>query len=63
MIQVHFAKFELEQHWFKCRNPNLWLATKTRACKGEGQEGISGITSRVPGSVGECEGMNPHIPK
>ncbi len=35
--------------------------TKARACKGANQEGSPGVTSHVPGSVGECEGMNLHI--
>jgi hypothetical protein len=47
-----------------CRhNLSLGLATKARACKVAGQEGSPGVTSHAPGSVGECEGMNPHIPK
>ncbi len=37
--------------------------TKTRACKGMGQEGSLRITSHVLESVGECEGMNLHTPK
>jgi hypothetical protein len=44
-----------------CRNPNLGLTTKARACKGEGQEGSSGVTSHALGSVEECEGMNPTL--
>jgi hypothetical protein len=36
---------------------------KQGACNGAGQEGSLGITSRTPGSVKECEGMNPHTPK
>jgi hypothetical protein len=47
----------LKHHY--CRNPNLGLVTKARACNGEGKEGSSGIISHAPGSVGECEGMNP----
>jgi hypothetical protein len=47
----------------KCRNPNLGLATKARACKCEGQKGSSRVTSHVPVSVGECEGLNLHTPK
>ncbi len=43
-----------------CRNLNLGLATKTKACKGVGQKGSSRITSHAPKSVGEYEGMNPH---
>ncbi len=37
--------------------------TKARACEGAGQVLRPGITFHVPRSVGECEGMNPHIPK
>jgi len=48
---------------FGCRNPNLGPVTKTKAYKGADQEGSLGITSYVPGSVGECEGMNLHTPK
>jgi hypothetical protein len=47
----------------RCRNPNLGPATKTKACKGVGQEWSLGITFHAPRNVGECEGMNPHIPK
>ncbi len=46
-----------------CRNLSLGLVTKARACKGVGQEGSPGVTSRAPRSVGECEGMTLHIPK
>jgi len=28
-----------------------------------GQEGSLRITSHAPGSVGECEGRNPHTPR
>ncbi len=45
-----------------CCNPSFGLATKARACKGEGQEGSPGVTSHAPGSVEECEGMNPTLP-
>jgi len=39
-----------------CRNPNLELTTKARACK---------ITSQKKkfGNERKCEGMNPHTPK
>ncbi len=43
--------------------PTLGLMTKPRACKGAGQERSPRVTSHVPGSVGECEGMNLHTPK
>ncbi len=46
-----------------CHNLSLGLATKARVCKGVGQEGSSGVTSHAPDNVGECGGMNPHIPK
>jgi hypothetical protein len=46
-----------------CHNPSLRLTTKARACKGASQEGSPGVTSHVPKSVGECEGMNLHTPK
>ncbi len=39
----------------KCRNPNLGLVTKARACKVAGQEQSPGVTSYAPGSVGKCE--------
>jgi hypothetical protein len=48
---------------YSCRNLSFELTTKTRACKGAGQEGSLEVTFHAPGSVGECEGMNPHIPK
>jgi hypothetical protein len=48
---------------FNCCNPNLGFVTKAKVCKGAGQEGSLGVTSHVPGSEGECEGMNPHTPK
>jgi hypothetical protein len=46
-----------------CHDPNLGLVTKARACKGAHQEGSPRITFHAPKSVGECEGMNLHIPK
>jgi hypothetical protein len=46
-----------------CCNPSLGFATKTRVCKGVGQEGSSGVTSHARKSEREFEGMNPRIPK
>jgi hypothetical protein len=46
-----------------CHNPSLGLMTKARACKGMSQEGSLWVTFHTLGSVGECEGMNPHISK
>jgi hypothetical protein len=45
------------------RNLSLGLVTKAKDCKGAHQEGSPGVTSHAPGSVGKCEGMNPHTPK
>jgi hypothetical protein len=53
--------FSLRQN--KCHNLSLVLTTKAKACKGEGQEGSSRVTSHVPKSARECEGMNLHTPK
>jgi hypothetical protein len=36
---------------------------RQRGCKGVGQKGSPGVTSGTPGSVGKCEGVNPHTPK
>jgi hypothetical protein len=46
-----------------CRNPNLGLITKARACKGANQEKTPRVTFHASGNVGKCEGMNLHIPK
>ncbi len=46
-----------------CRNPNLGLVTKARACKGAGQDWSPIVTFHARKSVGKCEGMNPHVPK
>jgi hypothetical protein len=46
-----------------CRNFNLGLMTKVRACKGVGQEWSLIIKFHAFGFVGECEGMNPDTPK
>jgi hypothetical protein len=37
--------------------------TKARVCEGAGQEWSTRVTFHVPGSVGECEGMNLDTPK
>jgi len=46
-----------------CRNPNVGLATKVKACKGVGQKRSLGITFHAPGNARKCEGMNPNTPK
>jgi hypothetical protein len=48
---------------FYCRNLNLRLVTKARACEGAGQVSRPRVTFHAPESVGECEIMNPHTPK
>ncbi len=37
--------------------------TKAKGLQGCGPKGTPGVTSRTPGSVGKCEGVNPHTPK
>jgi hypothetical protein len=37
--------------------------TKARGCKVAGQEGSLRVMPHAPGSVRECEGINPHTPK
>jgi hypothetical protein len=37
--------------------------TKAKGLQGGGPRGSPGVTSYAPGSVGKCEGVNPHIPK
>ncbi len=56
----HFRHVDLD---FTCPNPNLGFTTKAMACKGVGQKWSSGVTFHAPGSVRECERMNPHTPK
>ncbi len=46
-----------------CRNLSFGLATKAKGLQGCGPKGSPGVTSKTPGSVGECEGMNLHTPK
>jgi hypothetical protein len=36
---------------------------KAKACKGASQKGRLRVTFHVFGNVGNCEGMNLHIPK
>jgi hypothetical protein len=46
-----------------CRNPSFGLATKAKGLQGCGPRESLGVTSHTPGSVGKCEGVNPHTPK
>jgi hypothetical protein len=47
----------------KCRNLSFGLATKAKGLQGCGPKGSPGVTSGTFGSVGKCEGVNPHTPK
>jgi hypothetical protein len=46
-----------------CHNPSFGLTTKAKGLQGCGLRESPGVTSHTPGSVGKCEGVNPHIPK
>jgi hypothetical protein len=46
-----------------CHDFNIRLVTKVTTCKGAHQEGSPRIAFHAPKNVGECEGMNLHIPK
>jgi hypothetical protein len=54
---------EIEHAHIDCRNPNLGLATKAKACKVVGQEGSPGITPHALENVRKCKRMNPHTSK
>jgi hypothetical protein len=58
-----FEFINLFQHDPKCRNPSFGLVTKAKGLQGCGPKGSPGVTSGTPGSVGKCEGVNPHTPK
>jgi hypothetical protein len=45
------------------RNPSFGLATKAKGLQGCKPRESPGVTSHTPGSVGKCEGVNPHTPK
>jgi hypothetical protein len=45
-----------------CRNLNLGLMTKARACEGACEVWRLGVTFHVPRSVQKCEGMNLTLP-
>ncbi len=46
-----------------CRNLSFGLATKAKRLQRCGPKASPGVTSHTPGSVGKCEGVNPHTPK
>ncbi len=60
-VHVVCASFIFRQ--MLCHNPSPGLTTKTWACKGASQKGNLRVIFNAHGNVGECEGMNPHIPK
>jgi len=43
--------------------PWPWARKQGKGLQGGGPRGSPGVTSHAPGSVKECEGINPHIPK
>jgi len=55
-------QFQIHSRWGYC-NPSPGFSTKARACKRMNQMWSLGVTFHAPRSVGECEGMNPHISK
>jgi hypothetical protein len=57
-----FCYYNGSSDWLCC-NPSLGLTTKAKAYKGTSQKWSPGVTFHVPGSVGKCEGINPHTPK
>ncbi len=44
-------------------NPSFGLVTKVKGLQGCRPGGSPRVTSYTPGSVGKCEGVNPHTPK
>jgi hypothetical protein len=48
---------------YMCCNPSFGLATKAKGLQRCGVRGSPRVTSHTPGSVGKCEGVNPHTPK
>ncbi len=46
-----------------CCNPSFGLVTKAKGLQRCGPRRSPGVTSHIPGSVGKCEGVNPHTPK
>jgi hypothetical protein len=63
----YFEAFGGDKHFkvygLKCCNSSFRLATNARVYEGAGQKWSPGVTCHAPGSVGKCEGMNPHTPK
>jgi hypothetical protein len=62
-IFIATIKLEEQNDDNSCRNLNLKVATKARACKGVSQEGSPRVTSHAPKSVGKCEELNLHTLK
>ncbi len=59
LLSVNFYYFYLTY----CCNPSFGLVTKAKGLQGCGPRESPGVTSHTPGSVGKCEGVNPHTPK
>jgi hypothetical protein len=45
------------------KNYLFWAHDQSKGLQGGGPKGSLGVTSHAPGSVRECEGINPHTPK
>jgi hypothetical protein len=61
--ESHLYSWECEGMNSHCHNPNFGLATKAKGLQGCKPRENPEVTSHTPGSVGKCEGVNPHTPK
>jgi hypothetical protein len=59
-LETKVPEFDLKDEDNDCCNFNFGLMTKARAYKGAGHEWSPWITFHALGSVGKCDGMNPH---
>jgi hypothetical protein len=69
LLTTRSKKIKRTKRWLclhQIRNvATLALGSRPRqkGLQGCGPKGSPGITSGTPGSVGKCEGVNPHTPK
>jgi hypothetical protein len=63
IVLLSFTSYFIPISMACCRNPNLGLATKAKTCIGADREWSPRVTFHALGSLGKCEGMNPHTPK
>jgi len=61
--KVTFFLEKLQFHSHVRRNLRFGLGTKAKGLQGCEPKESPGITSHIPGSVGKCEGVNPHTSK